>query len=321
MLPTFAVTRLVLLSVLGALVLVPGSGARPAGGVLIAFLSAEADDRLVAVEAVSGRLLRRLQVADGPHNVAATPDGRLVLVTSPPADTVTLVDGRAFRVLHVFSGLGRPHDVEIGPGGRRAYVTEENRGLVTVIDLATRRIAWSVRVGSRPHDLAVSRDGRSVWITHGPRQTEITTLDAATGKVEGRIGVGGAAHDIAFSPYGRRVWVTYWNTPHVGALAAGSRRLLFRVRAGVLPHHVAVDRTRVYVSDHETGRLLVLSAGGHLLGSRPLGPGAHHVAVLGRFVAGVSHDDGGLTVYDRGRRLHFKRVGRGLHGLALALTP
>jgi DNA-binding beta-propeller fold protein YncE len=242
-------------------------------------------------------------------------------VTSPPAGTVTLVDGRALEVLKVFSGLGSPHDVEIGPGGRRAFVTEEARGRVTVIDLPTRRIAWSVSVGPGPHDLAVSPGGGVVWITHSPRQNEITVLDASDGVIEERIPAAGAAHDIAFSPYGRRVWVTYWNEPRVGAFAARSRRLLFRVRAGAVPHHVAVGRSRVYVSDHETGRLLVLSGRGRLLRSRSLGPGAHHVAVLGTFVAGVSHDDGSLTVYDRGKKLPARRVGRGLHGLALALIP
>jgi YVTN family beta-propeller protein len=304
-----------------ALTLAPGSAARPAGGVLLAFVSAEAEDRLVAVEAASGRIQRRLEVADGPHNVAATADGRFVLVTSPPAGTVTLVDGHALEILKVFSRLGRPHDVEIGPGGRRAYVTEEDRGRVTVIDLVTRRIARSVPVGPRPHDLAVSRNGREVWITHGPRQLEITVLDASNGRVAGRVRAGGAAHDISFSPYGRRVWVTYWGEPRIAAFAARSRRLLFQARAGVVPHHVAVARTRVYVSDHKTGDLLVLSARGRVLGSRPLGPGAHHVAVLRGFVAGVSHDDGALTVYVRGKKLHSKRVGKGLHGLALALIP
>jgi DNA-binding beta-propeller fold protein YncE len=123
-----SVKRLLAAAAALLLLLAPGAAARPTGGTLVAFVSAEDDDELVAVQPITGEVLRRLAVANGPHNVAAAPDGRSVLVTSPPAGRVTLVDARMRRVVKVFGGFGSPHDVEVAPDSRYAYVTDEHGG-------------------------------------------------------------------------------------------------------------------------------------------------------------------------------------------------
>ena len=73
--------------------------ARAGGAGLYAFVAAEDDDRLVVVDVEARQVLRRIPVAAGPHNVAASADGRYVVVTSPPSGRVTLVSARTFRVL------------------------------------------------------------------------------------------------------------------------------------------------------------------------------------------------------------------------------
>jgi DNA-binding beta-propeller fold protein YncE len=302
------------------------SGARPAGGTLVAFASAESEDRLLVVQPITGEILARLRVPDGPHNVAASPDGRVVLVTSPPAGRVTLVDGRSYRVLKTLGGFAYPHDVEVSPDSRFAYVTDERRGEVVVVSVTRRRVVRRLAVGAGPHDLAVSPDGRRLWITHGRHQTWLTHVDSskpARARVLRRLGAVGAPHDIAFAPHGRRVWVTYWQEAVVGAFSARSGRLVLRRPVGTLPHHVAVDRHRVWISDHEGGRGYVLSERtGRVVRTFSSGPSPHHVSIAAGVAVVVSHDAGTLTAFrDGGARIRSVRVGRGLHGVALVFNP
>jgi protein MpaA len=327
-LPAFAVTRLAVLALssalaFAALFLAPAARAPLDTSTLRAYVTAEDDDAVVAVDLSSGRVLRRIPVADGPHNIAADPDGFRVVVTSPPAGRVTLLSGRALRVEHVFGGFGSPHDVELSPDGRYAYVTDESRGQIGVLDLVSRRVTARIRVGPRPHDLAV---GDLVWVTH--RGSNLTALDLrrpAHPRVTGHVAAGGPAHDISRAPDTANVYVTYWNSGTWGGIDAGTGRLLFRRRAGDLIHHVQFDYfagNRAWLTDHADGRVLLASARtGRVLRTVAGCPGAHHVALARGRVAVACHDSGRLLVLDRSaRKVRSIRVGRGLHGVAIAQT-
>ena len=326
--------RAFLIAALAALTLAGSSPARPAGGNPVAFVSAEDVDRVVAVELGTGRVLARIPVARGPHNVASSNDLRFLLVTSPPAGRVTLIDGFTRRVVRSFGGFGSPHDVEFGPGSdalghsRYAYVTDERRGELAVLDLRRLRVLRRVPVGAGPHDLAVSPDGTRVWVTHGPTARAVTVVDTSRptrARVAAHVPAPGT-HDIAFSRDGLRVWVTFWDSGAVGRLEAASRRLLFRRQVGRLTHHVQVDRItgELWVTDHHSGStFLVSQATGLPLRTLVGCPGAHHVAFVGAASVIVAcHDADALAVYHRRtwRRI-LVPVGAGPHGVAVAIVP
>jgi DNA-binding beta-propeller fold protein YncE len=308
-----------------------------AAATLLAFVAAEDDDRLVVVDLERKRVVRRIHVADGPHNVAASWDGRFVLVTSPPAGRVTLVSGCSrvvpscsLRVLKVFRGLAYPHDVEISPDGRFAYVTEEHRGRIAVINLERRRVVRRVGVGSGPHDLAVSPDGGRVWVTHGRAPRTLTIVDSTRPWRAAAIGRTrrdrAAPHDIFWSPTSERVFVTYWDSPLLGVYRADTGRVVARRRAGVLPHHVAVgpEGNFVWVTDHGARHATIFAGrSARRLRVVRVGREPHHAALLGGRAVVASHRAGTITVHRAGgRRLFSMRVGSGgLHGVALALVP
>jgi YVTN family beta-propeller protein len=316
---------------LAALLLVPGTHAAPLGGSERAFVAAEAENRIVAIDLDSSRVVARMRVPNGPHNVAVSPSRRLIVVTSPPAGAVTLVDALSARVVKSLRGFSHPHDVEFAPDGRFAYVTEERRGTVAVISVTTRRTIRRVSVGPGPHDLAVSPDGKQVWVTHGARDARVTILDTrrpSSARAAARASAGGAPHDITFACRGDRVWITYWNSGMLGALDTFSRRLLFRERGGALVHHVQsyADGNHIWITDHTANRARMLygCVAGRILRTLPVGAGPHHVAIgplRGRVIV-ASHDSGTITVLDPAeKRIRTIGVGRGLHGVAVAVVP
>jgi hypothetical protein len=74
-------------------------GARPAATTnSSAFVALEREAAVAVLRGRPWRLASRLRVPAGPHNVAASPDGRFVAVSSPPADAVTIIDARRTRV-------------------------------------------------------------------------------------------------------------------------------------------------------------------------------------------------------------------------------
>ena len=298
--------------------LAPGHG--PMGQV--AFVSVEDASQLVAVDLDSKRVVARIPVPRGPHNVAAAED--LVLVTSPRAGRVTLVDGARLRVLKVFRGFGYPHDVEVE--GARAYVTDEARGEVVVLDLRSRSIVARLRVGSRPHDLAVAD---VAIVTHGPRDSALTLVGIQgqqRARTLRRLRVGGAPHDISKQPDTANVYVTYWGSGSVAAIDWGRGRVLWRRHVGSLIHHVQFDYfsgRRLWATDHASGRTYLLSARDDgVLRTLSSCPGAHHVALAGKTrVVVACHDANAIAVYDTttGRRTMIP-VGAGPHGVAVVLT-
>jgi DNA-binding beta-propeller fold protein YncE len=309
--------------------LAPGAASpRASGGGERIFVAAEDDGRLVAVDPETRQIIARLRVPRGPHNVALAPGVRLLLVTSPPARRVTLLESHGPRVLKVFAGFASPHDVEFSRDGRFAYVTEEQGDRVAVLSVARRRVVHRVVVGARPHDLAVGRGGR-VWVTHGTGGRHVTVLDArrpAHARVVGRIPVAAAPHDITVSCGGRRVWLTYWNSGTVGAIDSRSGRRVFQRRLGTLVHHVqgAAGGRQLWITDHVGARARLLQpCTGRVIRTLSVGEDPHHVAV-GPFrghVVVASHS-GTITILDpaseRVRRLW---VGHGLHGVAVAGVP
>jgi DNA-binding beta-propeller fold protein YncE len=317
------VLRAVILAAALLLVLVPAASSAPAGGTAVAFVSVEDDDRLVAVDLTSGRILARIPVPDGPRNVAES-GARWILVTSPPAGAVTLVDGFSQEVVKVFRGFGYPHDVEVE--GARAYVTDETRGQLVVISLPAQRILARIPVGPRPHDVAVSD---VALVTHGSSHPDLTMVDVNLGRKRGirRLAVGGPAHDISKQPDSANVYVTYWNRGSVGAVDWGRGRLLWRARIGTLVRHVQFDYfhgRRLWATDHTSGRSYLISArNGRVLRTLTGCPGAQHLAMGGTaWVAVACHEAGALAIHDaRTWRRKLVRVGAGAHGVAVAVLP
>jgi len=319
------VLRALIVAALFALLVAGGASARPSGGTPAAFVSVERASLLVGVDLTAGRVIARIRVPAGPHNVTSY-SARYVLVTSPPAGAVTLVDAFSRRIVKVWRGFGSPHDIEVD--GDYAYVTDESRGQLAVIDLARRKVVAKVAVGPRPHDVAV---GDVVLVTHGSSHPELTIVDDShprKTKVLAELDVGGAAHDISKQGDSANAYVTYWGSGAVGAVDWWGRgKMLWKRTVGALIHHVQFDYyhgRRLWVTDHRTGDVLALaSRDGHVLRRLHGCPGAHHVALVGTaWVAAACHDADALAVWStRSWQRRLVRVGDGPNGVVEVVLP
>lgn len=228
---------------LGALVMLlaaSSASARTAGGTPVALVTAERSNEVFAVDLPSGRILRRVHIAD-PQVIAAGTVGPAVVVN--PAGTVTLLDWRTLRPIAVLRDFRSPQVAAVTPDSEWAYVTDAATGDLSVIEFHNRHVVSRVFVGYDAHHLAISPNLQRAWVALGENAHTIVVLDTSQHvdkpRVIGRIHAPVAAHDLAFAPDGKTVWVTSASNPYVSVLNARTGRLVATVPAGLPPQHVA----------------------------------------------------------------------------------
>ena len=295
-------------------------------------MTAETQNQLVAVELLSGRILRRLRMPADPQNVEA--GARTAVVVSTRGGAVTLVDVFTLRIRNVLRGFASPHIAALSPDGRYAYVTDDARGQLVKIGLASARIVSRLFVGLGAHHMAVSPEGRQLWIALGERARSITVVDTTRMRVTAHIVPDGAAHDLAFSPGGRRVWVTHDDLSTITLYDARSLKPVKTIAAGSPPQHVVFSEFTLnnsnpqhfaYVTSGYDGTLRVFYAESHkLLRTLAIPYGSFNASSRGGLVATASLLRGTLAEQEAAppwRRLKTTTVAPAARDVAVAVLP
>ncbi|WP_238947647.1 YncE family protein [Caldimonas brevitalea] len=126
-----------------------------------AFVSLSAENRLGIIDTSKGRLVKKVAVGSMPIQMDATPDGRRVYVanqgtSSKPADTVSVVDPVAGKVVATVTTDKGAHGVAMSKDGRYVFVTNIEAGTLSVIDTAVNQVVSTHRVGAGPNGVTYS---------------------------------------------------------------------------------------------------------------------------------------------------------------------
>jgi hypothetical protein len=291
----------------------------------LAFVSVTGASQVVGIDLDTRRVVAHISVPSGPAQIASSNDLRQLLVVSPQAGKVTLINAITRKVVNVFSGFGRPTGVAFGPGmdsvghSWYAYVTDEQRGQLVVIDLRRLAVVSRVAVGRSPMSIVV---GDLIWVTHGSGEPFVTALAVNTSahpKIVDRIPAGGAALAAAPEADSITLGVTYVNG-QVGAVDAGTHLLLWRKQLSAPVYGLAADflnERSMWVTSPRIGTTILLSAStGRVLRTLTGCPGAHGVVPVGSaWIVVACHDSRTVAIYDT--RSWQKR----LVPVVLALSP
>jgi hypothetical protein len=234
------VLRFAPLAAVALLLLPAAAGARTSGGTIVAYIVSPPSLLFVA----SGHeLVATVSVEPVPTAVAAAVDGRVVLVVSPVAGALTVVDGRTRAVLAVIRGFRRPTDVALAPRRRFAFVADAGSRRLAVVDLVHWRIASWLALQAAPLHLALHDS--ELWVTFGRRSRAPEVIDVthpSRPASVGRVHLAGAVREVAFGADGLHAYATFWG-PRLTRLwslsfqrsAVGQRQLAAPVAA------IAVD--------------------------------------------------------------------------------
>ena len=122
----------------------------------MAFVSLSAENSLGIIDTAKGRLVKKVPVGSTPIQMYATPDTRNVYVANQgsatkPADTVSVVDPQAGKVVATIKTDKGAHGVAISKDGRYVFVTNIEAGTLSIIDTTSNKVVATHRVGAGPN--------------------------------------------------------------------------------------------------------------------------------------------------------------------------
>ena len=244
----------------------PAPVAGPTGTVIVSNMN---DHTVTLVDAATGAVRATLPTGIGPHEVAASHDGRWAAVSNygvrgQPGRTITVIDVAAASVARTIDLMThqRPHGMAFLPGDSLLLVTSERSQAVLVVDFRSGQLrATRATRGRASHMLAVDAMGRTLVTANIADGTVswIAPLDTAQARVypAARQGEG-----VAVSPDGARIWVGSNRDSLVVVLNAATGAPIDTLRGFGLPYRLAASPNgeMVVITDPARGEIGIFDA-------------------------------------------------------------
>jgi YVTN family beta-propeller protein len=180
------------------------------------------------------------QVGQVPKYVAATPDGRLVLVTNWCSYDLSVLSPRTLKELRRIRLGTYPRGIAVDPRSRTAYVAVMGSTRIAVVDLRSFAVRWIEGVGSGPRHLVIDPAGRWLYATLNG-EGRVAKVDLRTRRVVARVATGSAPRSMTIAEDGRSLYVVNYQSGTVSKLRTADMRVLQVVRTNRHPIGIAHD--------------------------------------------------------------------------------
>jgi YVTN family beta-propeller protein len=205
-----------------------------------AYVGNFADNTVSVIDTGTGTVVATIPVAQGPHGMAMSRDGRTVYVTGDGSSSLSIIDTATDRVVKTVDVGKMPNGVALTPDGKILLVAIYAEDRIAFLDTATQRIVGSVGV-PKPHTISIAPDGRSAYVTtQEPGHFALTVVDLAKRTVARSVPLEKTPRDAEFSADGRTFYFTEAGVSAVQALDPASDRVVAQIPTGVSPHFVDV---------------------------------------------------------------------------------
>src|SRR5215471_17684346 len=250
------------------------------------------ENSLAFVDPASGKVLGRVPTGEGPHEVAASADGKLAFVanygTGPnPGSTISVIDAvnmKEIRKLDV-SPMRRPHGLWFADG--KLYFTAETNRLVGRYDPAANKIDWVMGTGQNStHMVIAAKDGTIFTANIG--SDSITIIDRA-GATPVPVGKGPEGMDL--SPDGKQIWTAQSRDGGVSIIDVASKKVVGTVNAGTRRSNrlkFTPDGKSALITDLDGGEVVVLDVASRSVAKR---------IAMGKTPEGILMDKEGAKAY------------------------
>ena len=202
---------------------------------------------------------------DGPHGLAATPDGRWLMLTSEKSRRLILIDAARDVIARAMTTSQQgSHMIALSQGGKEAWVANRGSDTISLVRLPELRIRRSVKVGPGPEGIAAAPSGRVIAVAlQGNGQ--VVLLDTGSQQEIASLPAGQTPIRVAFVPRSFTALVSNRGSGDLTVLDVLSRRVLATVRVGASPGGITVNASgsRAYVSNGGSNTVSVVSIPGY----------------------------------------------------------
>ena len=213
-------------------------------GVLVALNKGDAS--LTIIDPIAMKVVAKVPVGDGPHEVVLSADGKTAFVANygnqTPGNSISMIDVAAAKEIRRVdvSPLMRPHGLQF-VGGKLYFTSETNR-LIARYDPAANKIDWMMGTGQNgSHMVAVSADQKKFYTANigsdSVTSMEFTNVPPAGSKVT-HIPVGKQPEAIDLSPDGKEVWLGLNVEGMVEVVDTAAYKSVAKINVGGRPYRV-----------------------------------------------------------------------------------
>jgi YVTN family beta-propeller protein len=225
---------------------------------------------LAIVDPAAGRVLGRVPVGDGPHELVTSADGRYAFAsnygTGPaPGHTISMIDIAAQKELRRIevAPLSRPHGLAVVNG--KLYFTAEADQKIARYDPAANKIEWQFETGQNAtHMVLPAKDGRTLFTSNiSSDSVSIVELGANGAATQTVVPVGKGPEGLDLSPDGRELWSAHSRDGGVSIIDVAARKVKQTIAVGTKRSNrikLTADGKFALVSDLDGGELIVLDA-------------------------------------------------------------
>lgn len=252
---------------------------------------------ILPLDVTSGAFGAEIAVGSDVGDVAVSPDDSRIVVASPTAKKVRILDGTGTLIREV-TLADSPGDIAILPDNSKAYVASGPtgaNGVLNILDLsatATGATDSTVTVGKSPQGVAVSADGATVYATNGNDDT-VSVVQVSSNTVintfpEGDPAAADFARDVAVSSDGSRLYIVNHFTNTLAILNSSDGSAIGIVTGLNAPANVALDAGDAFalVTNAGSNSISVLDLSNNTLSSVDVGFPQIGVDIFGSAAAG-----------------------------------
>ena len=198
---------------------------------------------VLLMDADTDQVVCQVKTEKSPHEVAFSPNGRLVYLPVY-GDTNLGVPGSNERTVHFLRSRDciedtsvhlyenwRPHGIAVGASGK-LYVTTEITGTVSIVDAPNQAYSGSIPTNSKySHSIIVTPDEQTAFVSNVMSKT-ISVLDLNDKKLIETIDVGHENQRLDLAPDGKQFVTSFWKDKQIA---------FFDVAARKVDHTVEID--------------------------------------------------------------------------------
>jgi DNA-binding beta-propeller fold protein YncE len=235
------------------------------------FVSQAGSSTVVALDARSGQLKKRIEVGFLPHTLVVSPDGKTLYAVLVGSEAIAEIDTATLTLRRTFLTAPVPRTRDDGTV-IQAHIDQNAFGHTTCYDCHFSGGALPKYVGTRPFGVLLSADATQLLVSHID-SPDLTTLDLAAGSIARTVTLepsGAAIESVALARMGDAIWLA--RRPRQPSRAAGVlRRLDPETLAGRGDVPIGSDtgallslpgRSRVLASNFETDTVTELDSSG-----------------------------------------------------------
>jgi YVTN family beta-propeller protein len=205
-----------------------------------AYIGNFADNTVSVLDTASAKIVATIPVAQGPHGMAMSRDGRTVFVTGDGSSSMSVIDTATDKVVKTLEVGKSPNGLSLTPDGKLLLVTVYGEDRIDFVDAATQAITGTVAV-PKPHTVSISPDGKLAYITsQEPGHFALCVVDIATRALVRTLPLPKTPRDAEFGHDGKAFYFTEAGVSALEVLDPATDKIVGEIPTGVSPHFVSL---------------------------------------------------------------------------------